>query len=143
MRLYHRYRSGLSGDDLVRTAGLKSLRQDETRRPLWVAAGKATAAKRGYIPLSDAARIKQRAAVVEYNRARPITDAMRANMSAAHRGRSGVERFDFQGEKLSITDISERFGVDRHVLRKRINAGWSLNDAVFRTVTKKPRRATP
>lgn len=36
-------------------------------------------------------------------------------------------------------DMSERFGIDRHVLRKRLNAGWSVERATT-TPTKKLRR---
>lgn len=44
----------------------------------------------------------------------------------------------FQGERLTIAQWAERLGVDRRVVWKRIDAGWSAEAAV--TTPKAPRK---
>jgi len=87
-------------------------------------------AKKGRKPkLSEEMRLQKNKKIGEANRVRAISDEFRANASKGQRTRSNVERFDFRGEALSILDLAERFDICRHVIRKRINAGWDLERA--------------
>jgi len=80
--------------------------------------------------LSEEARLSKNKKIGEANRVRTISDACRRNMGAAQRTCARVERFEFEGEMFTVLDLAEKFGVDRHVLRKRLNAGWDIARAV-------------
>lgn len=78
-------------------------------------------------PEHEAHRLKR---IGEYNRTRPITQELRENMSAGQRNRPGVERFEYEGKSQTVLQWAEEYGLCRHVLRKRINAGWSMEKAL-------------
>lgn len=137
--LQSRRKRGMSSEELLRTANVKNLRDDPARRALWVESIRKGVAERKYSPMSDEGRERQVRAVKQYNATRPITTELRNNISKGLRSSIHVERFLCEGELLSVMDMSERFGVDRHVLRKRLNAGWSVDKATT-TPTKKLRR---
>lgn len=133
-RLHKRVHQGMSVEEAVRLDGADNARTDPVRRKVWYECTCAGRRAVGYVPMSDEGRQRQRAAVVKYNQTREVTPAMREKMSKAHRTKASVERFDYEGEALTVMDMSERFGIDRHVLRKRLNAGWPIHDAVTRPV---------
>lgn len=89
---------------------------------------------------SPEGKARQREAVIEYNKSRVLPEDFGAKVSAALRAHPDVERFDVGGTMMTVLDMSERFGVCRHVLRKRINAGWPVEEAINRPVNKKPRK---
>jgi len=80
--------------------------------------------------LSEEGRLRKNAKIAEANRVRVITDEHRKNSRASQRSRANIERFLFGGELLTVLELSERFGVTRHTLRKRLNAGWDMNRAL-------------
>lgn len=80
--------------------------------------------------LSEEGRLRKNAKIAEANRTRTITDQHRENASKAQRDRTTVERFELHGELLTVLEMSERYDVSRHTLRKRINAGWTVERAV-------------
>lgn len=78
-------------------------------------------------PEHEAHRLKR---IGEYNRTRPITQELLANMSAGQRNRPGVERFEYEGKSQTVLQWAEEYGLCRHVLRKRLNAGWDIERAL-------------
>ena len=136
-RLYSRVHAGVPLEEAVRLNDYEDLRAEESRYRAWYEKTVAARAAVGYVPMSEEGRAKQRAAVVEYNKTREVTDEMRKKMSAAHRKHPRVQRFEYEGELMTVTDMTERFGICRHVLRKRINAGWSIHEAVTTPTRKK------
>ncbi len=46
------------------------------------------------------------------------------------RNRRDTTFIEFRGEKLSISDWSERTGIDTHTIRARIKRGWSVDRAL-------------
>lgn len=136
-RLYSRVHAGVPLEEAVRLNDYEDIRAEESRYRAWYEKAVAARTAVGYVPMSEEGRAKQRAAVVEYNKTREITDETRKKMSAAHRRRSNVQRFEYEGELMTVTDMAERFGICRHVLRKRINAGWSIHEAVTKPTRNK------
>lgn len=136
-RLYSRVHAGVPIEEAVLLNDCDDIRAEESRYRAWYEKTVAARAAVGYVPMSEEGRAKQRAAVVEYNKTREVTDEMRKKMSAAHRSRSNVQRFEYGGELMSVADLAERFGMCRHVIRKRINAGWTLHDAVTKPTRRK------
>ena len=136
-RLYSRVHAGVPLEEAVRLNDCDDIREEESRYRAWYERTVAARAAVGYVPMSEEGRAKQRAAVVEYNKTREVTDEMRKKMSAAHRKHPRVQRFEYEGELMTVTDMAERFGICRHVLRKRINAGWSIHEAVTTPTRKK------
>lgn len=53
-----------------------------------------------------------------------------------HNKRNNV-RVEFQGERLILADWARRFGIDRRVLRHRLNGGWSMERALTTPVEKR------
>lgn len=139
-RLNNRRKQGLTPEELVATATVEDLHSIPERRAAWFDSIREGVAKREYRPMSAEGRARQRKAVVEYNRTRGASDEFRKNMSEAQKKRKTVERFALWGENLTVLEMAERYDVCRHVLRKRLNAGWSVEDAVTRPVLKKPRK---
>ena len=43
-------------------------------------------------------------------------------------------RYEFRGERLTLTDIAERSGIPRLTLHYRLKRGWNLEDAATRPV---------
>ena len=136
-RLYSRVHAGVPLEEAVQLNDYEDIRAEESRYRAWYEKTVAARTAVGYVPMSEEGRAKQRAAVVEYNKTREITDETRKKMSAAHRSRSNVQRFEYDGELMSVADLAERFGMCRHVLRKRINAGWSIHEAVTKPTRNK------
>lgn len=136
-RLYSRVHAGVPLEEAVQLNDYEDIRAEKSRYRAWYEKTVAARAAVGYVPMSEEGRAKQKAAVVEYNKTREITDETRKKMSAAHRSRSNVQRFEYDGELMSVADLAERFGMCRHVLRKRINAGWSINEAVTKPTRNK------
>lgn len=92
---------------------------------------KLSASKKGKKPnLSEEVRLRKNKKIGEANRVRPISDAFRKNASTSQRKRVDIERFVFGDEQLTVLELADRFNLDRHVIRKRINAGWSIFKAV-------------
>jgi len=60
-------------------------------------------------------------------------------MSEGQKRRSGVEQFEFDGRSQTVLAWAEEYGLCRHVLRKRLNAGWEMHKALTKITTKKPR----
>lgn len=139
-RLYRRFLAGMPIEEVIRTAQVANLKDDPVHRELWVKSIREGVKSREYVPMSAAGREAQREAVRRYNKTRELSDKNITNMAAGQRKRANMERFEFRGELVSIGDLAEQFGICRHVLRKRVNAGWSLEEAVSRPVTKKPRK---
>lgn len=136
-RLYSRVHAGVPLEEAVRLNDYDDIREEKSRYRAWYERTVAARAAVGYVPMSEEGRAKQRAAVVEYNKTREVTDEMRKKMSAAHRKHPRVQRFEYEGELMTVTDMAERFGICRHVLRKRINAGWSIHEAVTKPTRNK------
>lgn len=80
--------------------------------------------------LSEEGRLRKNAKIAEANRVREITDLHRQNSSIAQQNRPGVERFEFRGEHRTVLSLAEEFSIGRHVVRKRLNAGWDIERAV-------------
>jgi hypothetical protein len=137
--LQSRRKRGMSPEEFLRTADVKNLRDDPKRRALWIESIRKGVSEREYSPMSPEGRERQITAVKQYNSTRPITAELCNNISKGLRAAPHVERFMCDGEMLTVMDMSERFGIDRHVLRKRLNAGWSVERATT-TPTKKLRR---
>lgn len=135
-----RLKAGMSAEVAVACGTVDPRKADPERRAAWLAVSKQAAQNRVYRPKSAAGAARQRTAVIAYNKTREITDAHRKKAADAQRNSPRVERFEFRGERLTVLDLSERFGMDRHVLRKRINAGWPMEEVVSRPVARKPRR---
>lgn len=49
----------------------------------------------------------------------------------------------FEGERLTIAQWAEKLGVDRRVLWKRIDSGWSVKDVVTTPKAKRTPRIVP
>ncbi len=84
-------------------------------------------------PEDEAHRLKR---IGEYNRTRPITQELRENMSEGQRNRPGIERFECFGKSQTVLQWAEEYGLCRHVLRKRLNAGWSIEKALTQPTRK-------
>jgi group I intron endonuclease len=87
--------------------------------------------KKGLKPnLTDEVRFRKNKKIGEANRTRPISDEFRANASKAQKKRKGIERFELGGDMFTVLELSEHCGICRHTLRKRLNAGWSVEKSV-------------
>lgn len=96
---------------------------------------KISASKKGKkANLTPEGKASQRAAVINYNKTREISDAFRANMSEAQKRRGNIELFEHDGRSQSVSTWATEYGLCRHVLRKRLNAGWSIEKALITTV---------
>jgi len=62
---------------------------------------------------------------------RVLYDRAKSTASIAQKTRESVERFLFRGEHRTVLSLAEEFGRCRHVIRKRINAGWDVERAVM------------
>ena len=50
---------------------------------------------------------------------------------------------EFNGEKMNITQWSDMLGINKTTLRERLNAGWSVEDALTRPVRKRTKGYRP
>lgn len=50
---------------------------------------------------------------------------------------------EYDGEKYTLTQLAERFGIRRTTLKERLNMGWSVEDAVNRPIRKRTKRWRP
>jgi len=92
---------------------------------------KVSAAKKGITPRRTLEQKEyQRQAVISYNQNRPITETMRENMSAAQKTKTTAETFLYEGKNQTVLAWAEEYGLCRHTLRKRINAGWGMERAL-------------
>ena len=98
---------------------------------------KMAASKRGKpVNLSPEAEAYRLQRIGEYNRTRPITQELLANMSEGQRNRPGIERFEYEGKSQTVLQWAEEYGLCRHVLRKRLNAGWDMEKALTQPARK-------
>jgi len=105
---------------------------------------KLSAARKGkpmHVNLSEDLTERRLAAIREYNHTRPITPELLRNMSEGQKKRAGIEEFEYNGESKSVLAWAEQYNLDRHVLRKRLNAAWAMERALFTVVNKKPRKS--
>ena len=84
--------------------------------------------------LTEEARLLKNKKIGEANRIRPISDAMCRKISEGNKNSARVERFLFRGAQRTVLSLAEEFGLCRHVLRKRLNAGWDIEVAVVKPV---------
>lgn len=84
------------------------------------------------IELTPEGRAVKVAATIKFNRARERTPEYRHKIS--EKIRALAKRYVVFGERLSIREMSERYGYTVHVVRKRVEAGWAPEDAVTRPV---------
>lgn len=127
-------------DPEVLAAASKRMRE---RNVLPETRAKISAAKRGrplHINQSEELTERRLSAIREYNRTRPITAELLKNMSEGQKRRAGIEEFEFGGERKTVLAWAEQYGLDRHSLRKRLNAGWTMERALTTPVNKKPRK---
>jgi hypothetical protein len=47
------------------------------------------------------------------------------------------KKYDFRGESLTCPEIARRIGINKNTLRLRIFRGWSVEEAISRTVVKR------
>lgn len=139
-RLRQRVYGGVDLETAVRCGNLEHLLNDPERREAFVEVVRNNVANRKTPVMSAKGRQRQREAVIQYNRARKLSEDTRRKMSERKKQAASVERFEYMGEQLSVFELSQRYGIDRHSLRKRLNAGWSVEEAVTKPVTKKPRK---
>jgi hypothetical protein len=52
------------------------------------------------------------------------------------------KRYSIGGEFLTITEMSDKYGINKKCLAKRINLGWNLSEAVFTPSGSKVRYTT-
>jgi group I intron endonuclease len=80
--------------------------------------------------LTEESRLRKNRKIAEANRTRVITDEHRRNASEAQKLRSNIERFLYLGELKTVLELSVLSGIGKQVLRKRLNAGWSVESSV-------------
>ena len=44
---------------------------------------------------------------------------------------------EYKGKRYTLTQLAEKIGINKTTLRERLNAGWSVDDAVERPVRKR------
>lgn len=62
-----------------------------------------------------------------------------ATMKEQQNNKRSNRLVSFQGETLTISQWSERIGIEKTTLRERLNSGWSIEDALLKPV--RPRGA--
>lgn len=77
--------------------------------------------------------------IAEANRTRVITDEHRANASAAHLARGLGKKHLVMGEMLTAVEVSRKYPVSRHTFNKRVQAGWSPDEAASKQVRRHER----
>ena len=93
--------------------------------PLFIA--KMAETKRGKpVKLSAESQLRRLQNIRDYNQSRVITDELKANISEGLKNAPKNERIEFDGVSLTVLQWSERCGIDRHTLRKRLNMGWGI-----------------
>lgn len=98
---------------------------------------KMAASRRGKpVNLSPEAEAYRLQRIGEYNRTRPITATLLRNMSEGQKNREGIERFEYEGKSQTVLQWAEEYGLCRHVLRKRLNAGWDMEKALTQPARK-------
>lgn len=44
---------------------------------------------------------------------------------------------EYQGERIHMNDLADRFGINRYTFKSRISTGWSVDDALHRPIQRK------
>lgn len=59
-----------------------------------------------------------------------------ATMKEQQNNKRNNRIIEYKGERYTLTQLAEKIGINKTTLRERLNAGWSVDDAVERPVRK-------
>jgi len=60
-----------------------------------------------------------------------------ATMKEQQNNKRNNRIIEYKGEKYTLTQLAEKIGINKTTLKERLNAGWSVDDAVERPVRKR------
>lgn len=60
-----------------------------------------------------------------------------ATMKEQQNNKRNNRIIEYKGKKYTLTQLAEKIGINKTTLKERLNAGWSVDDAVERPVRKR------
>lgn len=74
---------------------------------------------------------------IDYNKGYEPNNCRWATMKEQQNNKRSNRIIEYKCKRYTLTQLAEKIGINKTTLKERLNAGWSVNDAVERPVRKR------